>query len=99
MAEYLAVDYNGLFNSYKLNTEYLEAPIVATKPLTEEQATAQAEADRLAQEAVTAETAVNEALLALSLASGDDLVTAQLALDEAVRLAQEAQAKAEEAQA
>ena len=27
MAEYLAVDYNGLFNSYKQNTEYLEAPV------------------------------------------------------------------------
>ena len=115
MAEYLAVEYNGLYNRYKQNTDYLEAPIVATtttQPLTKEQATAKAEADRLAQEALTAQseasltltlatlaqTAVDEAVLALSLASAEDIATAQLALDKAVRLAQEAQTKAEEAQ-
>ena len=41
MAEYLAVEYNGLYNSNKQNTEYLDPPIIAnvvsssTKPLTE----------------------------------------------------------------
>ena len=27
MAEYLAVDYDGIFNRYKQNTDYLEAPV------------------------------------------------------------------------
>ena len=27
MAEYLAVDYNGIYNRFKQNTDYLEAPV------------------------------------------------------------------------
>ena len=27
MAEYLAVDYDGIFNRYKQNADYLEAPV------------------------------------------------------------------------
>ena len=116
MAEYLAVEYNGLYNSNKQNTEYLDPPIVvtssSTKPLTEEQSNAQNNADEKTQLALTAEqeasvaqtlatlaqTAVEDALTALSLASPEELAMAQLAYDEAVRLAQEAQVKAEQAQ-
>jgi multidrug efflux pump subunit AcrA (membrane-fusion protein) len=118
MAEYLAVEYNGLYNSNKQNTEYLDPPIIAnvvsspTKPLTDEQQNAQDNADEKTQLALTAEqeasvaqtlatlaqTAVEDALTALSLASPEELATAQLAYDEAVRLAQEAQVRAEQAQ-
>ena len=28
MAEFLAFEYDGLYNSYKQNTDYLEAPII-----------------------------------------------------------------------
>ena len=59
MAEYLAVEYNGLYNSNKQNTEYLDPPIIAnvvsTKPLTEEQSNAQNNADEKTQLALTAE--------------------------------------------
>ena len=103
MAEYLAVDFNGLFNSYKQNTEYLEAPIIVEEPIVDvsfllsEAQKEQTIALDLSTLASLAQQALDDAIA--SLASTEDIATAQLALDEAVRLAQEAQVKAEEAQA
>ena len=92
MAEYLAVDYDGIFNRYKQNTDYLEAPVeeyvhdvVALQ--TEAQQT-EATASTLSYKAVLAQQSLNTAIAS---SIPENIATAQLALDEADRLAQEAE--------
>ena len=89
MTEYLAVDYDGIFNRYKQNTEYLEAPVeeyvVDVVALQTEAQLTQTTASSLSYQATLAQQSLNTAILP------EDIATAQLALDEADRLAQEAE--------
>ena len=91
MAEYLAVDYDGLFNRYKQNTDYLEAPleeyVVDVVALQNEAQQTEATSNTLSYQAVLAQQSLNTAITS---SIPEDIETTQLAYDEAVRLAQEA---------
>ena len=88
MAEYLAVDYDGIFNRYKQNTDYLEAPVeeyvVDVVALQTEAQLTQTTASSLSYQVTLAQQSLNTAILP------EDIATAQSLLDEANRLAQEA---------
>ena len=92
MAEYLAVDYYGLFNRYKQNTEYLEAPVeeyvVDVVALQTEAQQTEVTSITLSYKAILAQQSLNTAITS---SIPEDIATAQLAFDEADSLAQEAE--------
>ena len=67
MAEYLAVDYDGIFNRYKQNTDYLEAPVeeyvVDVVALQTEAQLTEATSNTLSYQAVLAQQSLNNAIL------------------------------------
>jgi len=92
MAEYLAVDYDGIFNRYKQNTDYLEAPVeeyvVDVVALQTEAQLTEATSNTLSNQVVLAQQSLNTAIAS---SIPENIATAQSLLDEANRLAQEAE--------
>ena len=82
---------NGIFNRYKQNTDYLEAPVeeyvVDVVALQTEAQQTEATSNILSYKAVLAQQSLNNAITS---SIPENIATAQLALDEADRLAQEA---------